>query len=178
MVRGAFMKSDLLPIVLIIVILAIVGGGIFYFYAWTSDFDQGDVFFQIPGGWSQNQAVGDFNNTVFSQVVYTQQIKNESGADQEAFIIVQMQKIGGTGFNATSLQVSILNSSNSSVSNLKINDYNVMQYTRNGPTVANKIATIDSGNYMYIVEYVCPPSVSNQTEEAYLNVLKTLKISK
>jgi hypothetical protein len=171
------MKSDLLPIVLIIIILAIVGGGIFYFYSWTSDFNQGDVFFQIPGGWSQNQAVGDFNNTVFSQVVYTQQIQNESGTAQEAFIIVQMQKISGTGFNATSLQVSILNSSNSSVSNLKVNNYNVMQYTRNSPAVANKIATIDNGNFMYIVEYVCPPSVANQTEEAYNQVLKTLKIN-
>jgi hypothetical protein len=171
------MKSDLMPIVLIIIILAIVGGGIFYFYSWTSDFNQGDVFFQMPGGWSQSQTVGDFNNTVFSQVVYTQQIQNESGVNQEAFIIVQMQKIGGTGFNATSLQVSILNSSNSSVSNLKINDYNIMQYTRNGPSVANKIATIDNGNYMYIIEYVCPPSVNNQTEEAYNQVLKTFKIS-
>lgn len=171
------MKTDWLPIVLIIVILAVVGGGIYYFYTMTSEFDQGDVFFQIPGGWTQNQAVGDFNNSVFSQVVYTQQIQNESGGSQEAFILVQMQKIGGTGFNMTSLQVSILNASNSSVSNMKINNYNIMQFSRNGPTVANKIATIDNGNYMFIIEYVCPPSVQNQTEAAYNQVLKTFNIT-
>ena len=172
------MKSDnLLPIVFILIILAIVGGGIYYFYTWTSDFDQGDVFFQIPGGWEQSQLAGDFNNTVYSQVVYTSVIRNASGNDQNAYIIVQMRKIGDKNVNTTNLQVSILNSTNSTVSNLKINNYSVMQYTLNGETVANKIATINNGNYVFMIEYICPPSVKNETEEAYSEVLKTFKIT-
>lgn len=173
------MKSDnLLPIVIILIVLVVVGGGIYYFYNWTSDFDQGDVFFQIPGGWEQTQVVGDFNNTVYSQVVYTSTIKNASGNDQNAFIIVQMRKATGNNANTTNLQLAILNSTNSTVSNLKINNYSVMQYTLNGANTANKIATINNGNTIFLIEYICPPSVKNETEEAYSEVLKTFKISK
>jgi len=172
------MKSDnLLPIVLILIVLVLVGGGIYYFYNWTSDFDQGDVFFQIPGGWTQNQVVGDFNNTVYSQVVYTKQIQNESGANQEAFIIFQMRKKSGTGYNSTNLQVSILNSTNSTVSNIKINNYTMMQYTLNGEDLANKITTISIGTSIFMIEYICPPSVKNETESAYSTVLKSIKIT-
>jgi hypothetical protein len=169
------MNSDYLPIVLILVILAIIGGTIFYVSSWTSTFDQGDLSFEIAGGWSQSQVIGDFNNTVFSQVSYTKDIQDESGATQKAFIIVQMRKLNG-GTNTSALQVSVLNVTNSTVTNLKINNYTVKQYIRNGPTVSNGISTISQGDFMIMIEYICPPSVLNETREVYDGILKTIII--
>jgi hypothetical protein len=168
-------KNDYLPIILIVIIVAIVGVSIFYVSTWSSTFDQGNLSFEIAGGWSQSQVIGDFNNTVYSQVVFTKDIQNESGDSQTAFIIVEMRKVN-SGANVSSLQQSVLNVSNSTVTNLKINGYNIQQYIRNGPNVSNGISTIYKGDILVTIEYICPVSILNQTQEDYTGILKTINI--
>lgn len=170
------MKSDYLPIILIIVVVALVGGIIYYYAAMNTEFNEGDIYFQIPGTWSQSQSVGNFNNTVYSAVTFTKEITDNNGNKYPSFINVQSRLVNGTSFNITSLQLSILNSSNSTVSNLKINNYNILVLSRNSPQVSNKIAVIDRGDYEFLVEYICPPQAKNETEEAYNKVLSTINI--
>ena len=53
----------------------------------------------------------------------------------------------------------------------------MMQYTLNGEDLANKITTINIGKSIFMIEYNCPPSVKNETENAYSTVLKSIKIT-
>ncbi len=169
------MKSDYIPIILIIAILAILGGTIFYISSWNTTFDQGALSFEIAGGWAQSQITGDFNNSVFSQVIFTQEFQDDNGAMQTAYIIVEMRQSNG-GTNTSTLQESVLNVTNSTVTNLKINDYNIRQYVRTGPEVSNGISTITKGNMIIMIEYICPTSIANVTQQDYNELLKTIKI--
>ncbi|MCK9150459.1 hypothetical protein [Methanobacterium alcaliphilum] len=170
------MKSDYLPIILIIIVVALVGGIIYYYATMNTEFNEGEVYFQIPGTWSQSQIVGNFNNTAYSAVTFTKEITDANGNKYPAYINVQSRLVNGTSFNITSLQLNVLSASNSTVSNLKINSYNILILSRNSPQVSNKIAVIDQGDYELLVEYICPPAAKAETEEAYNKVLSTLNI--
>ncbi len=168
-------RKDYGLIILIVAIVALVGGLIYFMATATTTFEEGKLRFQMQGGWAQSQTIGDFNNTVYSQVTFTRQIRDQSGEDQQAFINVEIRKTAGT-VNNTLFQETLLNQSGSSISNVEINEYNFRQYQITSSQVAHEISTMEINNFLIMVEYICPPSIKNETEEAYNSILRSLEI--
>lgn len=172
---GSIMEKDYGVILLIVFILAVAGGLIYYLATATTTFEEGKIFFELTGGWTQSQVIGDFNQTVFSQVTFSKEMLDESGKSQQAFINVQLFKDPGK-VNTTSLREVLIQGSGSSVSNVTINALTFTQYRLMGSQVAHEVSILEKNNYLMIIEYISPVSVMNQTEEAYNSILKTLKV--
>ena len=99
-----------------------------------------------------------------------------TGQDSSAFIIVSMQpKPQGlvSAPNATSL---ITNTNNSSAVNVGVSNLAAIQMGSYSQNTAQKTTMIEKNNYYYTLEYICSPLTLNQTEEAYKQILQTLKI--
>jgi hypothetical protein len=70
----------------------------------------------------------------------------------------------------------VINTTNSTVGTTNVGNITATQFGTYGPSLAQKVTIIDTGNYYYILEYICPPNALNQTETDYNSILKTLSI--
>jgi hypothetical protein len=143
----------------------------------TSTVQQGKISFKVPTGWTQEQTVGDFSTTVFSSMVFTSEIKDQSGNPQKSFITIQMRKTQDA-VNIDNIQVTIRNMTNTTVQAIQMgNATNAKQFTVSSSTLVNKFTVFESGGYEFIIELICPPSVLNQSEEAYNTILTSFKVN-
>ncbi len=170
-------------IIILAIILAVVL--IYSFYS-NKTFEKGEIYFEYPSEWSEDQQIGNFNSgsdntTVYSQVILTANFRDNSIQDQRiyklAYIIIEQQEMSQGTINLPSIDSIIMNSTNSSIGSVNVINTNATQLENYGPTVTKKMTIIEKNNCYYAVEYICPSFAVNETNEAYNMVLETLKIN-
>ncbi|WP_281774820.1 hypothetical protein [Methanobacterium formicicum] len=163
----------LAAVVILVVVLAFVVAMSLY---GNNSFQKGQMSFQYPNAWAQDHVIGNFSqNTIYSEVTlkYTTGV---TGQDSSAFIIVSMQPKPQGLVNAPNATSLITNTSNSSAVNVGVSNLAAIQMGSYSQNTAQKTTIIEKNNYYYTLEYICSPLTLNQTEEAYKQILQTLKI--
>lgn len=166
----------LMPVIIVLVviialILALSVSG-------NNTFNTGTVSFQYPNSWSQDSLVGNFStNSIYSSVTLTTNYADSSGKTQPAYIVLQMQEKATGSLNLPSTNNILLNTTNSSVASTTVNNITASQVGSVGNNIASKYTIIDKNNNYYLITYICPRFALNQTEQAYNNLLQTLKLS-
>ncbi len=160
-----------LPLLLLISLIIAISGCV-----GNNTFNQGKVSFQIPSDWGSQQITGDFNSTVFSEVTFTANLKDSAGNIYPAYISLEMRKNIGNNTNLPNLQLSMGNDTNSSVKTINQEGLTAQEWYKSDKDTTLKILAFNTGNYLYILEYVCPTPVSNQVEEAYQKIIESIKI--
>jgi len=158
-------------IIIIVVVIAIILAA-----SWGNNtFDNGNLYFQYPKSWSQEQVIGNFNgSSLFSQVTLSANIPNSQSPT--SYIIIQMQKKSQGTLQLPGTNTIAMNTTNSSVGTTNVGNITATQLWTYGPEVSQKVTIITKGNFYYILEYICPSEAQNQTETTYNSILKTLKI--
>jgi len=158
-------------IIVVILIIAIILATTFG----NNTFDNGNLSFQYPKSWGQEQVVGNFeNNSLFSQVTLSANIPDDQSP--KSYIIIQMQKKSQGTLQLPGTNTIVTNTTNSTVGTTNIGNIKATQIGTFGSSVAIKVTIVDAGSYYYILEYICPPNAVNQTETDYNSIIKTLKI--
>ncbi|UTB33589.1 MAG: hypothetical protein NKF70_04990 [Methanobacterium sp. ERen5] len=166
----------LMPVIIVLVviialILALSVSG-------NNTFNTGTVSFQYPNSWSQDSLVGNFSNSsTYSSVTLTTNYADSNGKPQPTYIVLQMQEKATGSLNLPSTNNILLNTTNSSVASTTVNNITASQVGSVGNNIASKYTIIDKDNNYYLITYICPRFALNQTEQAYNNLLQTLKIS-
>ena len=165
----------LMPVIIVLVviialILALSVSG-------NNTFNTGTVSFQYPNSWSQDSLVGNFSNSSIYSSVITTNYADSSGKTQPAYIVLQMQEKATGSLNLPSTNNILLNTTNSSVASTTVNNITASQVGSVGNNIASKYTIIDKNNNYYLITYICPRFALNQTEQAYNNLLQTLKLS-
>lgn len=144
----------------------------------NNTFNSGTVSFQYPNSWSQENQVGNFSNSsIYSAVTLTANYADASGKNQPAYIVVQMQQKTNGALNLPTTNNIVLNTTNSSVASTTVNNVTASQIGSVGTNIATKYTIIDKNNNYYLLTYICPRFALNQTEQAYNNLLTSLKIN-
>ncbi len=163
----------ILPGIIIVIVIAVAA--IVAFSFGNNTFNTGNLYFQYPKSWGQEQVIGNFdNNSLFSEVILTANIPN--GDSQTSYIIIQMQKKSKGTLQLPGTNTLLMNTTNSTVGTTSIGNITASQFGTYGPNLAQKVTVIDKGNYYYILEYICPPNALNQTETDYNSILMSLRI--
>ena len=140
-----------------------------------STFETGNLYFQYPNSWNNEQIIGTFdNNSLFSQVILTANIPN--GESQKSYIIIQMQKKSNGTFQLPGTNTIVMNTTNSTVGSTNVGNITATQFATYGPSLAQKVTIVDKANNYYIISYLCPPNAANQTSKDYNSILATFKI--
>ncbi|MBM4241842.1 MAG: hypothetical protein FJ150_09325 [Euryarchaeota archaeon] len=161
-------------VILLLVILAVVA----FSLSGNNTFGRGNISFQYPNSWAENHVVGNFDNsTVYSEVTFTANFADNTGQQQKAFIIIQMQERTEGLLNLPSTNSIVMNTTNSTVASVDVDNITATQLGNYGPTVAAKITIIQTNKYNIVISYVCPRFTVSQTEEAYNLILQTFNIS-
>ena len=138
----------------------------------------GTVSFQYPNSWSQENVIGNFNNSsLYSQVTLTTNFADANGQNQPGYIIIQMQQKAKGTLNIPSTNTIVTNTSNSSVASTTVNNVTATQVGSFGTNIATKYTVVDKNNFYYVISYIVPIYAVNQTEKSYNNLLSTLKLS-
>ena len=162
-------------IVILVVVIALI---IALSFSGNNTFNTGTVSFQYPNSWSQDNVVGNFSSSsIYSSVTLTSNYADSSGKNQPAYIVLQMQQKSTGSLNLPSTNNILINTTNSSVASTSVNNITASQVGSVGTNIASKYTIIDKNNNYYLVTYICPRFALNQTEQAYNNILSTLKIS-
>jgi hypothetical protein len=170
--RDSFVIPGILILVLVIIIVVVVA------FSGPNTFNSGKISFQYPAGWSQASSVGNFSNeSLYSEVTLTTSITNTNGSMQSAYIIIQMQQKTQGVLNLPSTTSIVTNTTNSSVSSTNVNNLTATQLGSSGANMAEKVTIIEKNNYYFVITFITPPQVLNQTTDAYNELLKTLQIS-
>lgn len=172
MERNQYLLPAIIVLVVIIaLILALSVSG-------NNTFNTGTVSFQYPNSWSQESLVGNFSNSsIYSSVTLTTNYADSSGKTQPAYIVLQMQEKATGSLNLPTTNNILLNTTNSSVASTTVNNITASQVGSVGTNIASKYTIIDKDNNYYLITYICPRFALNQTEQAYNNLLQTLKIN-
>ncbi len=161
-------------IIILIVLVALV---IAFSFSGNYAFKSGTVSFEYPKTWSQNEVIGNFNSTaLYSSVTLTTNYADASGQNQPAYIIFQMQQKVKGALNLPSTGNIVMNTTNSSVGSIAVDNISATQVGNFGNNIATKYTIIDKNNNYYIITYICPPFAVNQTEKAYNGILSSLNI--
>ena len=159
---------------ILVIIIALV---LAFSFSGNNTFNTGTVSFQYPNSWSEQNVVGNFSNSsVYSSVTLTANFVDASGKNQPAYIVLQMQQKANGAINLPSTNNILINTTNSSVASTTVNNITASQVGSVGNNVASKYTIIDKNNNYYLVTYICPRFALNQTEQAYNNLLLTLKL--
>lgn len=164
------MPGIIILIVLVVLVIA-------FSFSGNYTFKSGTVSFEYPKTWSQDQMIGNFNSTsLYSQVTLTTNYQDSSGQNQPAYIIIQMQQVVKGALNLPSTGNIVMNTSNSSVGSVSVNNVSATQVGNFGNNIGTKYTIIMKNNNYYIITYICPPFAVNQTEKTYNGILSTLNI--
>ena len=162
-------------IVILVVVIALI---IALSFSGNNTFNTGTVSFLYPNSWSQDNVVGNFSSSsIYSSVTLTSNYADSSGKNQPAYIVLQMQQKSTGSLNLPSTNNILINTTNSSVASTSVNNITASQGSSVGTNIASKYTIIDKNNNYYLVTYISPRFALNQTEQAYNNILSTLKIS-
>jgi hypothetical protein len=169
--RDSFVLPGILILVLVIILVVVVA------FSGPNTFNNGQISFQYPAGWSQASSVGNFSNeSLYSEVTLTTSVTDTNGKLQTAYIIIQMQQKTQGALNLPSTTTIVANTTNSSVSSVNVNNFTATQLGSSGANMAEKTTIIEYKNYYFVITFISPPQVLNQTSDAYNTLLKTLKI--
>ena len=147
-------------------------------FSGNNTFNTGTVSFQYPNSWSEQNIVGNFSNSsLYSSVTLTANYADSSGKNQPAYIVLQMQQKTNGALNLPSTNNILVNTTNSSIASTSVNNLTASQVGSVGNNIASKYTIIDKNNNYYLVTYICPRFALNQTEQAYNNLLMTLKFN-
>jgi hypothetical protein len=161
--------------VILVVIIALV---LAFSFSGNNTFNTGTVSFQYPNSWSEQNVVGNFSNSsLYSSVTLTANYADSTGKNQPAYIVLQMQQKTNGALNLPSTNNILVNTTNSSVASTSVNNITASQIGSVGNNIASKYTIIDKNNNYYLVTYICPRFALNQTEQAYNNLLTTLKLN-
>jgi len=161
--------------VILVVIIALV---LAFSFSGNNTFNTGTVSFQYPNSWSEQNIVGNFSNSsLYSSVTLTANYADSSGKNQPAYIVLQMQQKTNGALNLPSTNNILVNTTNSSIASTSVNNLTASQVGSVGNNIASKYTIIDKNNNYYLVTYICPRFALNQTEQAYNNLLMTLKFN-
>ncbi|HMK53877.1 MAG TPA: hypothetical protein VK444_03765 [Methanobacteriaceae archaeon] len=164
----------LLPGILIVIVLVIVV--LLLSFTGNSTFKNGNVSFEYPNSWAQEQTVGSFNDQALYSSVVLKRDFQANNQTQTAYIIFQMQTTTQGVVQLPSTGTIVTNTTNSTVASTNIGDLKATQVGNLGPQVAQKVTIIQKGNFYYTLQYICPTSALNQTTEAYNMILNSLKL--
>jgi len=129
-----------------------------------------------PSHGAENHVVGDFtNNSLYSEITLTANIPDRQSPT--SYIVIQMQKKSQGTLQLPGTNTIVMNTTNSTVGSANIGSFKATQLGSYGSDVAQKVTIVDTGSNYLVLEYICPPSALNQTEQAYNLILQTLKIS-
>ena len=143
----------------------------------NNSFQNGQLYFEYPHSWSQDQVIGNFSQgTIYSEVTLKSNFPSANGQDQSAFIILDMQPKPQGLMNTPNATSVATNTSNSSKVMVGVSNLTAIQMGSYSQNIAKKSTIIEKNNYYYTIEYICLPSALNQTEEAYTQILQTFKI--
>lgn len=160
---------------ILVVIIALV---LAFSFSGNNTFNTGTVSFQYPNSWSEQNVVGNFSNSsLYSSVTLTANYADSTGKNQPAYIVLQMQQKTNGALNLPSTNNILVNTTNSSVASTSVNNLTASQIGSVGNNIASKYTIIDKNNNYYLVTYICPRFALNQTEQAYNNLLTTLKFN-
>lgn len=160
---------------ILVVIIALV---LAFSFSGNNTFNTGTVSFQYPNSWSEQNVVGNFSNSsLYSSVTLTANYADSSGKNQPAYIVLQMQQKTNGALNLPSTNNILVNTTNSSIASTSVNNLTASQVGSVGNNIASKYTIIDKNNNYYLVTYICPRFALNQTEQAYNNLLMTLKFN-
>lgn len=159
-------------LVFLILIVAI------FSFSGNNTFQTGKVYFEYPNNWAQEHVVGNFSNSsIYSQVTLTANFNDDAGQTQTAYILFIMQKRTEGVLNLPSSSSVLMNTTNSTVASVDIGNFQASQIGNYGNDVAQKITIIETSDYYYVVQYVCPSFALNQTEDAYNMLLKSFRVT-
>jgi hypothetical protein len=159
----------LIILVIILVLLAMSFSG-------TSKFQTGNVSFQYPSSWAQEQSIGGFNNqSLYSSVTLKRDFPGNN-TTQTAYIVFQMQTTTQGVVQIPSSGTIVTNTTNSTVGTVDVGQYKATQLGNYGSTVAQKVTIIQRNKFFYTLQYICPTNALQDTEDAYNNILKTLNL--
>lgn len=170
------MDRDRLILAGIIIAVVVIIAVLIFSFAGNNTFNSGSLNFQYPRSWGQNHVVGDFtNNSLYSEVTLTANIPNAQS--QTSYIVIQMQRKSQGTLQLPGTNTIVTNTTNSTVGTANIGNYRATQLGTYGPDVAQKVTIIETADYYYVLQYICPPNALDQTNEAYNMILSTLNIT-
>jgi len=165
----------LLPAIIILVLLVIVVVAVSV--TGNSTFQTGNVTFEYPNSWNQEQSIGSFNDqSLYSSVTLTRDFQSNNQTIT-AFIVFQMQITTQGVLQLPSTGSIVTNSTNSTVATSNIGEFKATQLGNIGPETAQKVTIIQKDNFYYTIQYICPTSALNETTDAYNMILNSLKLS-
>lgn len=165
----------LLPAIIIVVLLVIVVVAVSL--TGNSTFQTGNVAFEYPNSWNQEQSIGSFNDqSLYSSVTFTRDFQSNNQTIT-AFIVFQMQITTQGVIQLPSTGSIVTNSTNSTVATTNIGELRATQLGNIGPQTAQKVTIIQKDNFYYTVQYICPTSALNETTDAYNMILNSLQLS-
>jgi hypothetical protein len=165
----------LLPAIIIVVLLVIVVVAVSL--TGNSTFQTGNVAFEYPNAWNQEQSIGSFNDqSLYSSVTLTRDFQSNNQT-VTAFIVFQMQITTQGVLQLPSTGSIVTNSTNSTVATTNIGNFKATQLGNIGSEVAQKVTIIQKDNYYYTIQYLCPTSALNETTDAYNMILSSLQLS-
>ncbi len=165
----------LLPAIIIVVVLVIVVVALSL--TGNSTFQTGNVAFEYPNSWYQEQSIGSFNDqSLYSSVTLTRDFQSNNQTIT-AFIVFQMQITTQGVLQLPSTGSIVTNSTNSTVSTSNIGELKATQLGNIGPETAQKVTIIQKDNFYYTIQYICPTSALNETTDAYNMILNSLQLS-
>jgi hypothetical protein len=165
----------LLPGILIILVLILVFVAVSF--SGNNQFQTGNVYFQYPSSWAQEQSMGAFNNqSLYSSVVLKKDFP-VNNTTQTAYIVFQMQATTQGVIQIPSSGSIVSNTTNSTVGTIDTGGVKATQLGNYGPQIAQMITIIQKGNFYYTLQFVCPISAVQETQEAYNQILNTLKLN-
>ncbi|MDI9437044.1 MAG: hypothetical protein QM405_03090 [Euryarchaeota archaeon] len=165
----------LLPAIIIVVLLVIVA--VATSLIGNTTFKTGNVAFQYPNSWYQEQSIGNFDDQSLYSAVTLNRDFQSNNQTVTAYIIFQMQITTQGVLQLPSTGSITTNSTNSTVGTINIGDFKATQLGNLGPEVAQKVTIIQKDNFYYTIQYICPSSALNETTEAYNMILSTLQLS-
>ncbi|MEN6330284.1 MAG: hypothetical protein ABFC91_08340 [Methanobacteriaceae archaeon] len=165
----------LLPAIIIVVVLVIVVVAVSL--TGNNTFQSGNVAFDYPNSWYQEQSIGSFNDqSLYSSVTLTRDFQSNNQTIT-AFIVFQMQITTQGVLQLPSTGSIVTNSTNSTVATTNIGNIKATQLGNLGPETAQKITIIQKDNFYYTIQYLCPSSALNETTEAYNMILNSLQLT-
>jgi hypothetical protein len=165
----------LLPAIIIVVVLVIVVVAVSL--TGNNSFQTGNVAFEYPNSWYQEQSIGSFNDqSLYSSVTFTRDFQ-ANNQTITAFIVFQMQITTQGVLQLPSTGSIVSNSTNSTVATSNIGELKATQLGNIGPETAQKVTIIQKDNFYYTLQYICPTSAINETSEAYNMILNSLQLA-
>ncbi|MDO5835547.1 MAG: hypothetical protein Q4P17_03490 [Methanobacterium sp.] len=160
-------------VILVVLLVLIFAMGL----SGNNTFQNGQVYLEYPRAWSQDHVIGNFSqDTIYSEITFKSSYPDTNGQEQPTFIILSMLPKSQGLINTPNATSMLINTNNSSQVSVGVSNLTAIQLGSYSQNIAQKTTIIEKNNYYFMLEYICLPSSVNQTEEAYNQILKTLRI--